>query len=445
MTRRRFRTAAVVALVVAAPAARAADLPPLTLQELEEKALARNPTLAAAAAAVQAAVGYRDQAGRNPNPVVGYEGEELTLNKDKWVRQTHHYFFVEQRIVIGRKLKRGEELFEAARVEAGARADVQQQRVRNAVRVLYYDALVAEREVQARAELARIAREAVKTSEDLLNVGQADQPDLLEAQIEADRAEIEEQSARYAQDAGWRILAAVVGEPDMPLRPLAGDPEQGIPMLEQDALLAALLRESPEIKAAEATVRRGEAAVQRSRSERLGDLFLRGGPSYNYDTSHGLGGWAARLEVAFPLPLFNRAQGSTAAARAEANMAQAEVRRVELSLRARLASEFQEYARARGLVQRYRESVIPKAQRAHELYLARFREMGAAYPQVLIAQRTLAQVRAEYLEALDDVWHHAILLQGFLLEGGLADPIAPSGHEADVMEAGTRPAGAEGD
>jgi cobalt-zinc-cadmium efflux system outer membrane protein len=440
---RRFRTAAVAVLLAAAPAARAAELPPLTLRELEEKALARNPTLAAAAAAVQAAVGHRQQAGLNPNPLIGYEGEELTLNKDKWVRQTHHYFFLEQRIVIGRKLKRGQELFEAARVEAGARADLQQQRVRNAVRVLYYDALVAAKLVEARAELARIAREAVTTSEELLNVGQADQPDLLEAQIEADRAEIEEQSARFAQEGGWRVLAAVVGEPDMPLRPLAGDPEEGIPVLEQDAVLAALLRESPEIKAAEATVRRGQAAVQRSMSERLGDITLRGGPSYNYDSSHGLGGWAAHIELAFPLPLFNRAQGSVAAAQAEADIAQAEVRRVELALRARLASQFQEYARARGLVERYRASVIPKAERAHQLYLARFREMGAAYPQVLIAQRTLAQVKAEYLEALDDVWHHAILLQGFLLEGGLSDPAGPTGHEAELMA--PRAPGAEGD
>jgi cobalt-zinc-cadmium efflux system outer membrane protein len=441
---RHFRTAAVAALL-AAPTARAADLSPLTLQELEEKALARNPTLAAAAAAIQAAEGHRRQAGLNPNPLIGYEGEELTLNKDKWVRQTHHYFFLEQRIIVGRKLKRGRELFEAARVEAGARADVQQQRVRNAVRVLYYEALVAARLVQARGELARIAREAVATSEELLNVGQADLPDLLEAQIEADRAEIEEQAARHEREAVWRMLAAVVGEPDMPLRPLAGNPEEGIPALDQEALLAALLRGSPEIKAAEATVRRGQAAVQRSLSERLGDITLRGGPSYNYDTSHGLGGWAARLELAFPLPLFNRAQGSVAAARAEADIAQAEVRRVELALRARLAAQFQDYARARDLVERYRASVIPKAERAHQLYLARFREMGAAYPQVLIAQRTLAQVNAEYLEALDDVWHHAILLQGFLLEGGLADPVSPTGHEVELMETGPLSAGADGD
>jgi cobalt-zinc-cadmium efflux system outer membrane protein len=442
---RRFLVAAVASVLAAAPPARAADLPPLTLQELEEKALARNPTLAAAAAAVEAAAGLGRQAGLNPNPVIGYEGEELTLDKDKFVRQTHHYIFLEQRIVIGRKLKRSREVFEAAKAEAGARADVQQQRVRNAVRVLYYDALVAARMVEARGELARIAREAVATSEELLNVGQADQPDLLEAQIEADRAEIEAQSARHEQEAGWRVLAAVVGEPDLPLHPLAGDPEQGIPALEQEALLAALLRQSPEIKAAEASVLRGQAAVERSRSQRFGDIFLRGGPAYNYDTSHGLGGWTARLEVAFPLPLFNRAQGSVAAAQAETALAQAEVRRVELTLRARLATQFQEYARARDLVERYRSSVIPKAERAHQLYLARFREMGAAYPQVLIAQRTVAQVKAEYLEALDDVWHHAILLQGFLLEGGLADPVAPNGHEADLMGTETTSAEADGD
>jgi cobalt-zinc-cadmium efflux system outer membrane protein len=431
---RRFRIAAVVALL-AAPGV-SADTPaaPLTLQELEEKALARNPTVALAEAAIRAAEGHRRQAGLNPNPLIGYEGEELTTDRAKWVRQTHHYFFLEQRIITGRKLKRGRAVFEAARVEAGARAEVQQQRVKNAVRILYYEALVAARMVKARADLARIAREAVGTSEELLNVGQADQPDLLEAQIEADRAEIAEQSARYEQQGVWQVLAAVVGEPDMPLRPLAGDPEEGIPALEQETLLAAVLRESPEIKAAEATVRRGQAAVQRSLSERLGDITLRGGPSYNYDTSHGLGGWAGRVELAFPLPLFNRAQGSVAAARAEADMAQAEARRVEMALRARLASQFQGYARARAVVERYRTSVIPKAERAHQLYLARFREMAAAYPQVLIAQRTLAQVQAEYLDALDDVWHHAILLQGFLLEGGLADPAVPTGHEAQGTE-----------
>jgi cobalt-zinc-cadmium efflux system outer membrane protein len=288
--------------------------------------------------------------------------------------------------------------------------------------------------VEVRAELARIAHEAVGISEELLNVGQADQPDLLEAQIEADRAEIQHDAARYHQEAVWRVLAAVVGEPDMPLRPLAGNPEEGIPTLDQETLVAALVRDSPEVQAAEAAVRREQAAIRMSLAERLGDITLRAGPSYNYDTSHGLGGWAGHIELSFPLPLFNRAQGSIAAARADAEAAQAEVRRLELELRARLATEFLGYARARGVVEKYRSAVIPRAERAYELYLSRFREMAAAYPQVLIAQRTLAQVRAEYLDALDDVWRHVVLLEGSLLEGGLADPAEPSRHETMESE-----------
>jgi cobalt-zinc-cadmium efflux system outer membrane protein len=430
---RRFRIAGVAAVILAAaPGARAAEPAPLTLPELEEKALARNPTLAQAAAAVRAAEGRARQAGLLPNPLVGYRGSELTRDRQKWYRQTEHYFFLEQRIVTGRKLKRGRTVFEAEALEAGARAEVQQQRVRNAVRILYYDALVAARIVEVTGELARIAREAAGVSQELLNVGQADQPDVLEAEIEADRAEIQVEAARQHQESVWRVLAAVVGEPETAVRPLAGDPEEGIPFLEQEAVATALLRDSPEMKAARAAARREHAGVSLARSGRFGDISLQTGIGYNYDKSHGLGGWVGGLEVAFPLPLFNRAQGAVAASRAEAEVADADVLRLELELRARLATEFLGYARARGLVDKYKSGVIPKAQRAYELYLARFREMAAAYPQVLIAQRTLAQVQAEYLDALDDVWRHVVMLQGSLLDGGLADPADPG--ERDALE-----------
>ena len=259
-------------------------------------------------------------------------------------------------------------------------------------------------------------------------MGQADEPDVLEAEIEADRAEIEVQAARHHQETVWRVLAAVTGEPEMPMRALAGNPEEGIPAFDQDAVAADLIRDSPELKTARAAARREHAGVSLARSGRFGDIRMLGGIGYNYDKSHGLGGWVGELEVAFPLPLFNRAQGAVAASRAEADLADAEVRRLELQLRARLATEFLGYARGRDMVEKYRSEVIPKAERAYRLYLARYREMAAAYPQVLIAQRTLAQVQAEYLDALDDVWRHVVMLQGSVLDGGLYDPAAPGSH-----------------
>ncbi|MEE9533690.1 MAG: hypothetical protein V3W06_04675, partial [Acidimicrobiia bacterium] len=61
----------------------------------------------------------------------------------------------------------------------------------------------------------------------------------------------------------------------------------------------------------------------------------------------------------------------------------------------------------------------------HDLFLARFRETAAAYPQVLIAQRTLLQATESYLDALEAGWRAVVQIQGLLLMGGLDAPAMP--------------------
>ena len=67
------------------------------------------------------------------------------------------------------------------------------------------------------------------------------------------------------------------------------------------------------------------------------------------------------------------------------------------------------------------------------MYLSSFRQMAAAYPQVLIAQRTLFQVEVEYARALIQLRQSAVGLRGFLLEGGL-DPIGKPGESCERTE-----------
>jgi cobalt-zinc-cadmium efflux system outer membrane protein len=74
------------------------------------------------------------------------------------------------------------------------------------------------------------------------------------------------------------------------------------------------------------------------------------------------------------------------------------------------------------MASRYQREVLPRAQKAYELYLAKFRQMGAAYPQALIAQRTLFQLRAEYISSLVELWQNVTQLRGMLLAGGLDAP-----------------------
>ena len=89
-----------------------------------------------------------------------------------------------------------------------------------------------------------------------------------------------------------------------------------------------------------------------------------------------------------------------------------------------MATTFQHYNNALSTAQQYKTSIMPRAQQAYDLYLAKFRQMAAAYPQVIIAQRTLFQVRADYLKALVETWQGAVQIQGYLLTGGLAAPSA---------------------
>ena len=72
--------------------------------------------------------------------------------------------------------------------------------------------------------------------------------------------------------------------------------------------------------------------------------------------------------------------------------------------------------------------MIPRAQRAYELYSVKYQQMAAAYPQVLVSQRTLFRLQMSYLRSLEAEWVSAVRLQNYTLGGGL-DRAASSGDD----------------
>ncbi|MGE0129211.1 MAG: TolC family protein [Blastocatellales bacterium] len=398
----------------------------MTLADLERMALEGNPTLAQAEAAIRASEGRRVQAGLMPNPIIGYAGEELAFRAIG--EKSEHLAFIEQTIPLGGKLSKSRRIFAQEKAQSEQDAAAQRQRILNGVRILYYRALGAQQLVEVRTQLAKLAREAVKITSELFNVGQADRPDAAQIRIEAQRAELDLMMAENDRDQVWQELAAVIGNPFLKPAPLAGELEKGLPTLDQAAMLDQLLAGSPEIKRAQAGVERAKASVSRAKAEVAPDLFVRGGFGYNRELlekeipNARRTGPEASVEIGLRIPLWNRNQGGIAAASAELEMAEREVRRVELMLRARFAGSFRTYLNALRVATRYEQQIVPEAQSAYDTYLRNFRGMAAAYPQVLIAQRTLFQVRAEYVEALVNTWQNSVLLRGYLLNGALDAP-----------------------
>jgi cobalt-zinc-cadmium efflux system outer membrane protein len=94
----------------------------------------------------------------------------------------------------------------------------------------------------------------------------------------------------------------------------------------------------------------------------------------------------------------------------------------------------QKYASSRAIAERYKSRTLPNARQAFELYLRKYHEGAAAYPQVLIAQRTLVQLETSYINTLENVWINAAALQGLLLTDGLDLPAAPDEMDRPVRE-----------
>jgi cobalt-zinc-cadmium efflux system outer membrane protein len=394
----------------------------LGLDYFEQMALQNHPTLAQAAAAVRAASGRTLQAGLYPNPVIGVTGDENTPGPV--IRGGEFGGFVEQRIVTAGKLGLARRVSKEEEHEAEAALQIQRRRVLNAVRILYYETLGAQERVAVQAQLSALADEAVKISKELANVGAADQPDVLEAEIEAERAGLSLSKGKTALQRSWRELAAVVGNPSLPMAQLEGNLE-ATPRLELEQALAKLFEESPEIRQSDAMIAREEAALRRAKKEKIPDIQARGGLRYNRELLE-LDGQPVGLEgffdVGVEIPFFNRNQGNIATASANLERAQREADRIRLSLRLRMAKAYQVYEDSRNMTEKYSSEMIPRAKKAYELYLNSFRQMAAAYPQVLIAQRNLFQLQDDYITALVDNWRSAVEIDGLLLSGGMELP-----------------------
>jgi cobalt-zinc-cadmium efflux system outer membrane protein len=431
-----------ILLAYASLSAAPAQEAPLTLEQLEAMALANNPTLGQARADIEASRGRARDAGAFPNPIVGYSAEEMSFGPV--IQGGEHGVFVEQTIPLGGKRGLARDVFLREASEAETLAELQQQRILTTVRTLYYEALAAERRVEVNERLAQLVGEATTVTRQLYNVGAADHPDVLETDVEGRRVLLQLERARNRRFAIWRRLAAAVGDPGLRPRPLAGTIEAAIPELERDAALRTVLERSPQLAAARATVERARAVLGQARRETFPDLFLRGGVNYNRELLETRGpanerrrvGWEGTLEAGVSLPLFNRNQGGISAARAEQSRAELEVRRIELALESRFSEVFEQYLTALRASETYRAEMLPRAEEAYRLYLARYREMAAAYPQVLIAQRSLLELTDEYLQTLDEAWRAALIVQGLLVEGALEEAARPG--EAMAMDGGRR-------
>src|SRR6202012_5410965 len=121
-----------------------------------------------------------------------------------------------------------------------------------------------------------------------------------------------------------------------------------------------------------------EAQLRSAHREVVPDLTLRAGEQWNNelirqnpDIATGAQSFAS---ASIDLPLWNRSQGNIAAAQAVVNAAHAEAQRVRLALRQSAAPLIEQHNIAAAQTLRYKSDLLPRAQRAYDLYRDRYRQ-----------------------------------------------------------------------
>jgi outer membrane protein, heavy metal efflux system len=394
----------------------------MRLEELEKIALANNPTAAQADANTRVASALARQAGLYPNPTVGYYGDEIRGGSYAGGKQGG---YITQSIVTGGKLRAARRVAELSAGESRTIAESQRARILNNVRLTFYQVLAAQRLVEVRQNLAKLAEDTVQTTHQFANIGQADRPDVLQAEVEQQQANINLRIAQQNIEASWRVLAAVAGKPDLPLTHLAEDLD-AIPELNYDQALATTLRESPQVKLAQQSFERAEASLSQAKKAVIPNLELSANLSQDNEPLDGPRkpvGLVGGVQLGVQLPIFNRNQGNIAAARDEIESARQELARRKLEITRNLAALFREYDSARTMAKQYKTEMLPRAEQAYQLYLKNYRSMAAAYPQALMSQRTLFQLEVEFVQALSTAWQTSLSIQAFGLTDGLAMPV----------------------
>ena len=394
----------------------------LTLERLQQVALENNPSLRQAEWIAERARGRWLQVGLPPNPVAGYNADEIGNDRTGGIQGA----FIGQRFVRGNKLEWNRTVASHDVQRAVQQAEMQRQRVLTDVRIQFFEALGAQQAVTLTRQLQKFAREGTKLARDLKSAGQAPLTDVLQAQVDEQSIDLLLKNAEQRETAARRQLAALVGLSTLPGGQLRGALPANGTRVSRDAMWQRIAGQNPLLKIAATNIERARAQQQRERVQPIPDLNTQLSTAYDFSTDLTVVG----LQFGVMLPVRNRNQGNIAAAHAQLHQAQENRARLELLLKRRFAGVFRRYDVARSRALAYREtdywifpdSILDKAKQTLEIITDTARGGQLSLLNVLTVRRTYFRLKLQALDAEIELQKALAELDGLLLTGGLLSP-----------------------
>lgn len=388
----------IAALVLSLSFAPTAFAEPLNKEAALSLALKNNPRLNAALARIEGAEGERLQASLMPNPQAMLEIENFGGEDDQESFDgAETTLGLEQEIEIaGKRGKRTEVADYGFQI-------TQQQAIAEALSLLaeteyaFMRVAIATERLALAEKRVSLADETHETVKKRVSAAAASDIQHTKADIEQSAAKLEKSKAEAELTEAQSILASLLGTPSISVDDMqvpAG--LEGLPDLPDRAALLDAVRNTPQARAAEFTKMRATSQLDLARAQGVPNpTFGLGVRRFNENDSTAL-----VAGVSFPLPVFNRNQGSVKAAKAGIIEADAMARQQDLDLRQSAIAAWEKLAAAHKEAEAYQSDMVPSAERAYSQASEGYSAGRFSFLDLLDAQRTLYEVQESRLDSL---------------------------------------------
>jgi cobalt-zinc-cadmium efflux system outer membrane protein len=416
-------TAGLLLLLVSLAPGNAAAEEFLTFESAWGRVLDRHPSLAAAAADLEARMADLDQAGRLPNPELEFEAENFA-----GTGEYGGFDAADLTLALAQTWERGGKAEGRRSVARGeiavsrAAAELARQALRADLARAFVEVLAVQRHVALADSLARLAEEERIAVDRRVAAG-------AENRVAAQRVRLEAAAARRARDrtrqewqASRERLGTLWGDDTARFPRVAGDLDAIVPVPDLEELLAGL-EASPTARLRAAETERARAAADLARSLGAVDLTT----SVGLRHFRGPDDYALVVSVGVPLAVRDSGKDVRRAAAADLAGAEAAMRASIVELKTELNEALSRLATSQSDLLAMRRDMLPTA--ASTLAEARRAYARGAYSltDLLAVQRTWTEWQIAHVEALTR--HHLAAIDLAVL---LGEPVGVPARAVEV-------------
>lgn len=374
----------------------------ITLRQALTLALMKNPGLASFSWEVRAKEARRLQASLVPNPELEVEMEEFGgAGEQRGLDTAETTLQLSQLIELGGKRSKRTQVAALERDLAGWDYETKRVDVLTEVTRAFVDVLAAQERLSLTKELVRLAERVLNTVSERVKAGKVSPVEETKAGIILSTSRIELERAIRSLESSRRRLAAIWGSTSPAFKKVDGELNVITPIPSAGQMVYRISK-NPDIARWVVEIEQRKASVELEDAMRIPDLTLSGGVRrYNVTDNN-----AFVLGLSIPLPIFNRNQGGALEARYNLARAGEERRAITVWVKTALAHAYQELSTSFAEATALKNDVLPGAQSAFDAAGEGYRQGKFGYLDVLDAQRTLFEARAQYIEVLS-AYHKA--------------------------------------